>query len=285
MTTKTLNRQNDLVFAAKAIHDDLKEQVNALVTKSRDDTLLRLDALVARHVKTLSEKGFVKDLRAEFTKELGELSGQYLSDQNKMITDLSEHVKALQNDFKADVTSQITTQIKSLVSETVNEVVGQHFKDLDTDFVLRMAKALDKNFDRLVTDGLANRFESLSAEYKSGLAAMQDAFDIREQKLLAFITKSHSDGLGQIHEVLKAITISPPQIVVNVPEQLPPVVHVTAAEQLAPVVHVTVPEVKLPEIKMLAAPPRRVVKMLEYDEFGRPTLIRESEQSILTEQE
>ncbi len=220
---------------------------------------------------------------AEAAKAVSDYAKGELATRVKSLHDAVEgRVKSLHDHFETSTTETMAS-VKSLVNEAVLEAVGIQFKDIDTTFVLRMAKALDGNFDRLVGEGLSNRLKAVSDQYDAGIAKLQKTLDAREKKIqdahaaqLEAIRKSHEDGLTKIHDMLKALVIPAPNVTVNVPESAVQVhvpaaqVNVTVPEQAAPVVNVAAAEVTVP-------PPRLTKKTLEYDAHGRPVVITEQE--------
>lgn len=135
-----------------------------------------------------------------------------------------------------------------------------------------------------VSEAVAARTQSLADEYQAQLRAIAEASERAAERMEA-IVRGH---LGQIEALLSRLSLPAPQVTVSVPEQPSPVVNVQVPEtpvtvsMAAPVVNVEGPRVMVPEqpapVIHVEVPRRAVVKDIQYDEFNRPSRIKETEE-------
>lgn len=193
--------------------------------------------------------------------------------------DLVGASKAIHAEMKALVEEDILQASKAICAH-----LEEKFSGVEFDLGVRLSKTLAERHDK-----------SLRAEVEKSLGVIGDRFTkelslVREEtsRQVEFLKQAYEQGLERVERLLEKLSIPAPQVSVNVPEQKTPTVNVSLPE-MAPSVNVTLPELKAPDVTVnvpeqkapdvvVNVPKRgRLTKSIEYDEYGRPNTITETE--------
>ncbi len=159
------------------------------------------------------------------------------------------------------------------IHDEIKSSVDARLADVETELVLRLGKSLDQRISKVIAEVVAKSLANLEKKHQEGIGFLKQAFD---------------NAISCVHDVVQALQIPSPQVMVTVPESKPPdvIVNLPEAKQtpyeiilpdMQPSFNVNVPQQKSADVVVNVPPPRRLKKSILYNNAGQPIETLEEE--------
>ncbi len=151
------------------------------------------------------------------------------------------------------------------IHDEIKSSVDARLADVETELVLRLGKSLDQRISKVIADVVAKSLADLEKKH---------------QEAVGFLKQAFNDALSCVHDVVQALQIPSPQVLVTVPESKPPDVFVQVPEakqtpyeiilpNMQPNFSVNVPQQKSADVVVNVPPARRHKKTHSYNQAGQ----------------